>query len=94
LHLVRLDETRTVPDKALVETSRRPLHEYLPPEGITRRGAIANQQRRRSCDVPRRLVDDAHLGDKRTYQEDTLAELLYAAMEEFLDLKLKGLLAE
>jgi hypothetical protein len=94
LHLIRLDETRQVPEKGLVETSRRPLREYVPPEGITRRGAIANQPRRRSCDVPRRLVDDEHLGDKRTYQQDTLAELLYAAMEEFLNKKLQGLLSD
>jgi len=94
LHLIRLDEQKSVPDKGLVETSRQLLHEYLPPEGITRRGAIANQPRRRTCDVPRRLVDDEHLGARRTYQEDTLAELIYAAMEEFLNRKLKSLLAE
>jgi ATP-dependent Clp protease ATP-binding subunit ClpA len=94
LHLIRLDETTSVLDKGLVETSRRSLHEYVPPEGITRRGAIANQTRRRTCDVPRRLVDDEHLGDRRTYQEDTLAGLIYTAMEECLQKKLQALLTE
>jgi ATP-dependent Clp protease ATP-binding subunit ClpA len=47
----------------LVEACPQRAHDYVPPPDVTRRGAIGNQERRRTYDEARELVEDALLNE-------------------------------
>src|SRR5262249_32033278 len=50
LHLFRAVKAQEG-GRCLVETSEGPVAQYVPPEGVTRRGAIGTQARRRTYDL-------------------------------------------
>jgi hypothetical protein len=67
-----------------VETSEAPLAQYVPPEGIDRRGALGTQTKRRLYDIIQGKVEDFQLHRKRDWTERHLVQLLREITEEHL----------
>ncbi|MBL8797666.1 MAG: ATP-dependent Clp protease ATP-binding subunit [Planctomycetia bacterium] len=80
--------------RCLVDVSSATDANYLPPPGITRKGAIGDQDRRRAYDCNQEIIDDLLLGEKLPWQNQPLAEALAAAIEQLLQRRLLGLLDE
>src|SRR5262249_35173560 len=76
LHLLRGPR----PAGCLVETSEAGPRDSLPPSGITRRGAIGSQPRRRSYDRGLEVLDDVRLAAKLPWQGRPLDEALADAI--------------
>ena len=66
--------------------------DYLPPLGITRRGAIGSQNRRRTYDRIQDVLDDVFLQEKLPWQNRPLAAVLGEAIQERLQRNLLALL--
>jgi hypothetical protein len=93
LHLLR-SSRQPQPTPCLVESSDAALLEYLPPPGITRRGAIGTQPRRRTYDRGMEILDDAALAAKLPWQNQPLPEVLAAAITLRLRRAMLALLEE
>ncbi len=93
LHVLR-DPKNPQPIACLVEGSEAELTDYLPPPGITRRGAIGTQPRRRSYDRGQEVLDDVLLAEKLPWRNDPLAHALAEAINKHLRRAMKALLEE
>jgi ATP-dependent Clp protease ATP-binding subunit ClpA len=93
LHLLRAPRLPQ-PVACLAEASEARLAEYLPPPGISRRGAIGTQPRRRTYDRIREVLDDALLATTLPWQGRSLADALAAAVAERLRRAMLTLLGE
>jgi ATP-dependent Clp protease ATP-binding subunit ClpC len=78
----------------LVEVSESEPTAYLPPLGITRRGAIGSQNRRRTYDRIQDVLDDVLLQEKLPWQNRPLAIVLAGAIEKRLQRNLLALVQE
>jgi ATP-dependent Clp protease ATP-binding subunit ClpA len=70
--------------RCLVHTSEETLTDYVPPEGIERRGAIGSQERQRTYDLEQGLAEDFLLKRKFTWPTRQLASVLALALGERL----------
>ncbi len=86
----RQPQGRTV----LVDVSEAKLLQYVPPPGITRRGAVGVVDRRRSYDDVQRIIDDALLRRKVPYPNRSLAEALDKVLADHLQANLQAMIAE
>ena len=82
------------PVACLAEISEAELTAYLPPMGITRRGAIGTQPRRRTYDRGLEALDDALLAEKLPWQNGPLAQVLAEAVGRHLRRAMLVLLEE
>jgi ATP-dependent Clp protease ATP-binding subunit ClpA len=78
----------------LVEGSEAELTDYLPPPGITRRGAIGTQPRRRTYDRGQEVFDDVLLAEKLPWRNSPLAQTLADAINRNLRRAMRTLLEE
>src|SRR5262249_1712261 len=92
LHIVR-GPRHPQPLACLVESSDGGWAAYLPPVGITRRGAIGTQPRRRTYDRGQEALDDAQLEAKVPW-EDALSDALAEAIRQGLRRRMLALLEE
>ena len=76
----------------LVDTSDLAWQEYEPPPGMDRRGNIGQQERRRTYDFSRGVLEDVRLPGKLYANADNLAVVLGSALEQALTRNLKDLL--
>ncbi len=86
----RQPQGRTV----LVDVSEAKLLQYVPPPGVTRRGAVGVVDRRRSYDDVQRIIDDALLRRKVPYPNRSLAEALDKVLADHLQANLQAMVAE
>jgi ATP-dependent Clp protease ATP-binding subunit ClpC len=93
LHVFR-GAKQAQPGRCLVEVSDAIAANYLPPPGITRKGAIGTQERRRTYDQRQETIEDALLGERLAWQNQPLADVLAEALEQLLQRRLLGLLDE
>lgn len=93
LHLLKM-EKQAQPARVLVDGAERELETYLPPEGITRRGAIGSQERRRIFDRTLELVEDLFLQRSLIWRDRALACVLADAIEERLQRNLLSVLED
>jgi hypothetical protein len=70
--------------RCLICTSEVVLAEYVPPEGIERRGAIGGSERQRSYDFEEGVVEDILLGRKFAWPSRHLLSVLTLVLEERL----------
>ena len=82
------------PGMCLVEAGDTGLTAYVPPPGITRKGAIGTQDRRRTYDRGARVLDDALLADRVGWHNRSLAAALAEAVASYLQRCLRSLLEE
>ncbi|HTU23025.1 MAG TPA: AAA family ATPase [Gemmataceae bacterium] len=82
------------PAVCLVETSEANLSHYLPPAGISRRGAIGTQPRRRTYDDGKELLDDPLLEGPLPWPNRPLEQVLTEAIEARLRRAMLSLLEE
>jgi hypothetical protein len=68
--------------------------EFLPPPGITRRGAVGQQPPRREYDHGAKLITDRALGEERPWAGGPLVDALAAAIADRLRRDLRALLEE
>jgi ATP-dependent Clp protease ATP-binding subunit ClpA len=68
------------PAVCLVEASDEGARKYVPPADITRRGAIGNQERRRTYDEARELVEDHLLNESFTWAVNELLRAMLAVV--------------
>jgi hypothetical protein len=80
LHVFQTPKQTT---RALVSAGDGPMTEYVPPEGIERRGTIGNQPRRRHYRLEQGMIDDDRLG-ARNATDKSLTEVLASCIEEAL----------
>jgi ATP-dependent Clp protease ATP-binding subunit ClpA len=93
LHLLR--QPRGQPTAVcLVVPGEEGLDRYLPPPGISRRGAIGSEERRRTYDRGAGWLDDVRLRRRVAWQGRDLAGALAEAVEDHFGLCLEHLLAE
>jgi ATP-dependent Clp protease ATP-binding subunit ClpA len=85
--------TAQVNGTCVVDASDRPWLEYEPPQGMDRKGTIANLARRRTCDLVAGVLEDDRLAAKIRVGP-SLAAALGEAIERFLAKNLEGMLAE
>ncbi|MBL8148497.1 MAG: ATP-dependent Clp protease ATP-binding subunit [Blastocatellia bacterium] len=72
-------------EKVLVHTSSVQMVDYLPPEGIERRGAIANQEKRRIYNLDKMQIEDLKLLKKYPLWSDkAVVETLISNIDEKL----------
>jgi MoxR-like ATPase len=88
LHVLQTPRQTT---RALICTSEEGINSHHPPEGIERRGAIGNQQRRRTYRLEAGLLDDERLGS-RALPGRTVAESLPAILDDTLWLAARSIL--
>ncbi len=93
LHLLKTGK-QGQPARILVEATESELEAYRPPEGITRRGALGSQERRRTYDRTQEVIEDLLLQRRLVWQERALAGVLAAAIDERLQRNLLALLEE
>jgi ATP-dependent Clp protease ATP-binding subunit ClpA len=93
LHVVR-GPKQPQPGMCLVEAGDTGLTAYVPPQGITRKGAIGTQDRRRTYDRGLAVLDDARLAQRVAWQNRPLAAALAEALETHLRRCLRSLLEE
>ena len=93
LHVLRAPRL-SQPVPCLVETSDVELSAYLPPPGITRRGAIGTQNRRRIYDRVSEVLDDLMLAMKLPWGNRALSDVLAEAIEQRLRRGMAALLEE
>jgi ATP-dependent Clp protease ATP-binding subunit ClpA len=67
---------------------------YLPPTGITRKGAIGTQPRRRVYDLVAEVAEDDSLGKKLPFDDAGLAGVIRTATEQHLERRLLSVLKE
>ncbi|HMC89809.1 MAG TPA: hypothetical protein VKI17_09680, partial [Gemmataceae bacterium] len=91
LHIFR-GPRQAQPTPCLVEITESEPADYLPPLGITRRGAIGSQNRRRTYDRIQDVLDDVFLQEKLPWQNRPLAAVLGEAIQERLQRNLLALL--
>jgi hypothetical protein len=77
-----------------VESSDADLAAYLPPAGISRKGAFGTQDRRRTYDRGLEVLDDVLLGLKVAWQNRPLTEALGEAIEKLLERNLLAIVEE
>lgn len=78
--------------KCLVEVSDAALKDYLPPAGITRRGAIGTQEERRTYHRAQQTIADRLLAKRVPWQD--LSKAIAAILEELLQRRMRELLQE
>jgi ATP-dependent Clp protease ATP-binding subunit ClpA len=93
LHILR-GPKQPQPGVCLLEAGDTALAAYVPPPGITRKGAIGTQDRRRTYDRGLALLDDARLLVRVSWQNRPLAAALAEAIEANLRRCLHSLLQE
>jgi hypothetical protein len=93
LHLLRAPRLPQ-PSACLVEASEARLADYLPPPGVSRRGAVGTQPRRRTYDRGRELLDDALLGTTLPWPNRPLRLALAEAADAHLRRATLALLEE
>ncbi len=89
LHLFK-QAKKTV--RCLVHPSEAAVLEYVPPEGIERRGGIAGQDPRRLYSSDEGIAQDPHLDGKRYWPRGQLDALLDEVMEERLRKNIRSVL--
>jgi hypothetical protein len=93
LHVLR-QPNASQSSKCLVDSSGQLLAEYVPPEGIARRGAIGSQNRRRLYDRSAHIAEDVQLEGKLDWHNRALDDVLDEAVEKCLEQRLQSLLSE
>ena len=68
----------------LVEASAADVANYVPPEGVDRRGAIGGQRKRRTYRQALGVIEDALLGEKVAWGGRDLGAALHEAIEALL----------
>jgi ATP-dependent Clp protease ATP-binding subunit ClpA len=92
LHLLRSPKQ---PQAAcLVVATTEALTAYVPPPGITRKGAIGTQDRRRTCDRGAGVLEDVLLARRIAWQNRSLTAALTEAITEYLRRGLRTMLEE
>jgi ATP-dependent Clp protease ATP-binding subunit ClpA len=94
VHLMRDPRAEAEPRQCLVEHSSAELAQYVPPAGITRRGGIATQDRRRIYDAGAQTVHDLALDKKIPWQSRGLENVVGELLEERLQRQLRSVLDE
>ena len=90
LHVFR---TAQANGTCLVDTSDCAWREYEPPAGMDRRGNIGRQERRRTYDFSRGILEDERLPGKKLYANaDSLPVVLGSALEQVLAHNVKAIL--
>jgi hypothetical protein len=82
------------PARVLIEGTESELEAYLPPEGITRRGAIGSQARRRVYDRTLEMVEDPSLECRLLWQDRAVAGVLAKAIDDRLQRNLLSIIAD
>jgi ATP-dependent Clp protease ATP-binding subunit ClpA len=82
------------PAKCLVDISDVSLKDYLPPEGITRRGAIGSQEERRTYNRAQQSINDDLLKKRLPWTAGPIAPLLAGLLGELLQRRTLELLEE
>jgi hypothetical protein len=89
LHTLR---TTQVKGHCLVDTAAGLLRDYVPPEGIERRGAIGNQPKRRFYDFVGGVIEDPRADGKLYANVDNLHLALVQALDQALAKNVKAIL--
>ena len=82
------------PAACLAESNTASLADYLPPAGISRRGAVGTQPRRRTYDRGKETIDDAALSAVLPLLNGPLSAVLAEAVAAHLRRATLGLLEE
>jgi hypothetical protein len=93
LHILRSPRL-SQPAACLAESSEARLADYLPPPGISRRGAIGTQTRRRTYDRGKEVYEDPLLGKSFPWENRPLGEVVAEAVGANLRRVMLSLLEE
>ncbi|MEW6736364.1 MAG: AAA family ATPase [Acidobacteriota bacterium] len=78
--------------RCLVHTSDALPSDYKPPDGIEKRGAIANQERRRNYNNDKSVIEDLVLKKKYPYYRQNIGQVLALVLEERLVAEARALI--
>ena len=81
LHVFTHEKRRA---RCLVDSSEAPLRDYVPPDRIDRRGAIANQPPRRVYDTVRFVIDDKLSEKRQRWTGGALGEVIGELVQQRL----------